>query len=209
MPWLDPVDWTALSDIRAMPRLFAVAVMVGLSLWLVWLRPRSHAHRALAIFLTSFGLAVFCNTMGAFAKFHWGAGSPQASDWYSLTKHFEFLEIPGLVYFISFYPRPRPWMPRGRIGQVNLALLAALALAVEVAMHYHPGLWVTSADARSGLAERQGAVHALTGDNVWMAVIALVLAFDYGRMERGPRRSSLRCRYACCPGSSGRPDRSP
>ncbi|MCA1818919.1 MAG: serine/threonine protein kinase [Halobacteriales archaeon] len=191
MPWLDPVDWTALSDIRAMPRLFAVAVMVGLSLWLVWLRPRSHAHRALAIFLTSFGLAVFCNTMGAFAKFHWGAGSPQASDWYSLTKHFEFLEIPGLVYFISFYPRQRRWLAAPGLARTYLGLLAALAVAVELWMHVDPAAWVTSVSGQSGLAEKVGPVLALTKDNVWMAVVAVVLAVDYGRLEAGPRRSSL------------------
>jgi hypothetical protein len=179
------MDWTAFSDPRAFPRLVAVAVMLAAAAALVWMRPRNHAHRGFAIFLSAFGLAVFCNTMGAFAA------APAKEAWFTWTKHFEFLEIPGLLYFMASYPRRRPFLGSATTRTVLLALLAAATLAIEVLLFVDPSVWVSSAHGQSGLAERVGPVNALTKDNVWMAVAALVLAVDYGRIPAGPRRSSL------------------
>ena len=185
------MDWTAFSDLRAYPRLFAVAAMVGVALWLVWLRPKNHAHRGFAIFLASFGLAVFCNTMAAFARFRWGDASAETHAWSTLTKHFEFLEIPGLLYFIAFYPRPRRFLESAATRRAILSLLAVLALAVELLLLVDPRMWTGSVSGLGTLSDEVGPVKALTRDNFWMAFVALVLAYDYRRLAPGPRRASL------------------
>jgi tRNA A-37 threonylcarbamoyl transferase component Bud32 len=157
--------------------------MLGVSLWLVWLRRENHSHRAFALFLTSFGLAVFCNTMASFAA----PGAKQ--DWFQYTKYFEFYEIPALVYFLSFYPRPR-----GPFAERPWALWALLGggLAINVWMAYDPSIWHLSADQRTGFDVGEwGPVGVLAKDNVWMALVAVSLARSYATLPAGPRRASL------------------
>jgi hypothetical protein len=167
-----------------MPRLVSVAIMLGLSAWLLWLRGSNHAHRAFALFLTSFGLAVFCNTMGAFAA------EANKQSWFTLTKHFEIVEIPALIYFVSEYPRPRGWFGGNRLMR---GVLALTVLTLELMVLADQSLWFSSVNDRSGLSVGvAGPINAFASkDNLAMALVAILLAFDYAKMEAGRRRSSL------------------
>jgi len=178
------MDWTALSQPAAWPRISACIVMVGLALWLVWLDVRSQARRGFAVFLLAFAGAVFCNTMAAFAA------DAAKQSWFLLTRHFEVVEIPAVVYFMSFYPRRRGWFARQRA--LRLVLLVAVA-GMELLILVQPALWFTSPDGRTGLSVGTwGPLGALASkDNLAMAVVAILLARDYARSEPGPRRQGV------------------
>ena len=145
-----------------------------LGLLLLTLNINSRANRPFAILMLL--------RAGTHTHFALGAMfAEQAGAWQRAATHFGTWMIAALAYFLSIYPAPRRWLPRGAAGPAPF-IVAALAASV---------FYLLRPDLNDGYDSPVFLIVGLAASAMF-AVAALVLSLDFLAMPAGRARASTR-----------------